>query len=280
MHTVLPWPAAGAHDKHTSKQEGTPSLLINIYIFLLGLCVGSFLNVCIFRIPAGRSIVRPASACPGCGASIRWYDNIPVLSYLILRGRCRHCASSISARYPMVELLTAFSALAVWLNFGWSAQTPIYFLFVAALLAITFIDIDHRIIPDEISLPGIPIGFALSFLLPQVRWYDPLLGILIGGGSLFTVAWVYQLLTGKEGMGGGDVKLLAMIGAFIGWQGVLFTIMASSFIGTLVGLVVMIRMHKGMKLAVPFGPFLAIGAIVYLFFGPQIIDWYLYRFLM
>jgi leader peptidase (prepilin peptidase)/N-methyltransferase len=280
MHTVWPWPATAAPGKHPSRQEGTPSLLINIYIFLLGLCVGSFLNVCIFRIPAGRSIVRPASACPGCGASIRWYDNIPVLSYLILRGRCRHCRIGISARYPMVELLTAFSALAVWLNFGWSAQTPIYFLFIAALLAITFIDIDHRIIPDEISLPGIPIGFALSFLLPQVRWYDPLLGILIGGGSLFTVAWVYQLLTGKEGMGGGDVKLLAMIGAFIGWQGVLFTIMASSFIGTLVGVVVMIRMRKGMKLAVPFGPFLAIGAIIYLFFGPQIIDWYLYRFLM
>jgi leader peptidase (prepilin peptidase)/N-methyltransferase len=255
-------------------------LLINIYIFFLGLCVGSFLNVCIFRIPAGRSIVRPASACPGCSTSIRWYDNIPILSYLLLRGRCRHCRSPISARYPMVELITAFSALAVWLNFGWSAQTPIYFLFVAALLAITFIDIDHRIIPDEISLPGIPIGFALSFLLPQHRWYDPLLGILVGGGSLFLVAWVYQLLTGNEGMGFGDVKLLAMIGAFIGWQGVLFTIMASSFIGTVVGLVLMIRMRKGMKLAVPFGPFLAIGAIIYLFFGNQIIDWYFYRFLM
>lgn len=262
------------------EEEGITPLLLNVYIFMLGLCVGSFLNVCIFRIPAGRSIVRPASACPGCATPIRWYDNLPVISYILLRGRCRHCHSVISIRYPLVELLTAFSTLAVWLHFGWSTQTPVYFLLVAALLAITFIDLDHRIIPDCISLPGIPIGFALSFLLPQMSWVDSLLGILIGGGSLYAVAWVYHFLTGKEGMGGGDIKLLAMIGAFIGWQGVLFTIMASSLVGTLAGVAVMIRMGQGMKMAVPFGPFLAIGAILYLFFGPQLIDWYLYRFLM
>lgn len=255
-------------------------LLAGLYIFLFGLCIGSFLNVCIHRLPAGRSIVHPPSACTHCGAAIRWYDNIPVFSYLLLRGRCRGCGSAISARYPIVELLTGLLALAVWLHFGLHIQTPIYFALVAALIVITFIDLDHRIIPDAISLPGIPIGFACSFLLPHLHWRDSLIGIVVGGGSLLAVAWGYRLLTGKEGMGGGDIKMLAMLGAFIGWQGVLFTIMASSFIGTTVGIALMIRMGKDMKLAVPFGPFLAIGALLYLFFGPRLIDWYLYGFLM
>jgi len=175
----------------------------------------------------------------------------------------------------MVELLCGLFALSVTLRFGWHVQSLVFLIFIAALLVITFIDIDHRIIPDIISLPGIPIGFAASFLLPQITWQASLLGIVIGGGSLYTVAWGYRLITGKDGMGGGDIKLLAMIGAFIGWQGVIFTIMASSFTGTLVGLVVMIKNRKDMKLAVPFGPFLAIGAILYIFFGPQVIRWYL-----
>jgi leader peptidase (prepilin peptidase)/N-methyltransferase len=255
----------------------TPFLL-NLYVLLVGLCFGSFLNVCIYRLPAGRSIIRPASSCTGCNTPIRWYDNIPVISYLILGGRCRTCNTIISLRYPIVELLTGLFALGAWLRFGPHPQTVVYFVFIAALLVITFIDIDHRIIPDAISLPGIPIGFILSFLLPQIGWRDSLLGIVIGGGSLFAVAWGYHRLTGKEGMGGGDIKLLGMIGAFIGWQGVLFTIMASSFTGTVVGLVLMLQSRKGMKTAVPFGPFLAIGAILYLFFGPQWIAWYLHRF--
>jgi len=254
---------------------GVTPLLLHLYAFVIGLCIGSFLNVCIYRIPAELSIVRPASACPGCGMPIRWYDNIPVISYLLLRGRCRTCNNSISPRYPMVELLCGLFALAVTLRFGWHLQSLIYFLFIAALLVITFIDIDHRIIPDVISLPGIPIGFAASFLLPQVTWQASLLGIIIGGGCLYAVAWGYRLVTGKDGMGGGDIKLLAMIGAFIGWQGVLFTIMASSFAGTVVGLIMMIQQRKGMKLAVPFGPFLAVGAILYLFWGPRLIQWYL-----
>lgn len=254
-----------------------PGFLLNLYVFLVGLCIGSFLNVCIYRLPAGRSIVRPASSCTGCDTVIRWYDNIPLLSYVALRGRCRACRSAISPRYPIVELLAGLFALAVWLQFGMQAQTLVYFVFIAVLLVITFIDIDHRIIPDAISLPGIPIGFALSFFLPALGWKSSLLGIAIGGGSLFAVGWGYQLLTGKEGMGGGDIKLLGMIGAFIGWQGVLFTIMASSFTGTVVGLAMMLRTRNDMKMAVPFGPFLAIGAILYLFFGPQWIDWYLYH---
>ena len=252
-------------------------LLIKGYVFLIGLCVGSFLNVCIHRLPLGQSIARPPSACPQCRNPIRWFDNIPVFSYLLLRGRCRHCKTQISPRYPIVELLTGLLALATWTMFGPHWSSALYFLFMAALLTVTFIDIDHRIIPDTISLPGIPLGFAASFVLPQMYWKESLIGILLGGGILLAIAWGYNLLTGKEGMGGGDIKLLAMIGAFVGWKGVIFTIMTASFTGTLVGVAVMLRTRGGMKSAIPFGPFLAIGAIGYLFFGPEAIDWYLLR---
>jgi leader peptidase (prepilin peptidase)/N-methyltransferase len=171
-------------------------------------------------------------------------------------------------------LLTGLFAWITWMHFGFSVSTPIYFFFIAALLVMTFIDIDHHIIPDIISLPGIPIGFAASFALPYLDWLSSLLGILSGGGILLSIAWCYQRITGKDGMGGGDIKLLAMIGAFLGWKGVLFTIMASSLFGTLVGVIMMWRAGKGMKMALPYGPFLAIGAILYLFLGPQIIYWY------
>ncbi|MGD8834148.1 MAG: prepilin peptidase [Desulfobacteraceae bacterium] len=244
------------------------------YLLLLGMCIGSFLNVCIYRIPNGSSIVRPPSSCPVCNASIKWFDNIPVVSYILLRGRCRGCKTRISIRYPIVEMLTGLFAVITWMEFGLSLSALIYFFFITILLVITFIDIDHRIIPDIISLPCIPLGFALSFVLPSITWIDSLLGIALGGGSLLAIAWGYQLFRGKEGMGGGDIKLLAMIGAFLGWKGVLFTIMASSFTGTAVGIIMMIRAGGGMKMALPFGPFLAIGAILYLFVGPQTISWY------
>lgn len=251
------------------------ALFIKGYLFLMGCCVGSFLNVCIYRLPNALSVVTPRSACPVCGSAIAWYDNIPIFSYLLLRGRCRSCKSPISIRYLIVELLCGGFAVALWVRYGFHWQTLIYFVFVAALLVITFIDIDHRIIPNVISLPGIPMGFAASFVLNSPDWLGSLLGIALGGGSLLAIATGYRLITGKEGMGMGDIKLLAMIGAFLGWQGVLFTIMASSFIGTVVGTIAMIKAGKGLKMAVPFGPFLAIGAILYLFFGPQLIDLYL-----
>jgi leader peptidase (prepilin peptidase)/N-methyltransferase len=249
--------------------------MVNWFIFFVGMCIGSFLNVCIYRLPAGKSIVRPASACPACGTSIRWYDNIPLVSYIILRGRCRGCNTPISIRYPIVELLCGLFAMAIAMQYGHGLPALIYFILTAALLVITFIDIDHRIIPDIISLPGIPLGFLSSFVLPQLKWSDSLIGIAAGGGTLLAVAWGYQLITGKDGMGGGDIKLLAMIGAFLGWQGVLFTIMASSLIGTAVGIVAMLRAGKDMKMAMPFGPFLAMGAIIYLFWGPRLVEWYL-----
>jgi leader peptidase (prepilin peptidase)/N-methyltransferase len=249
--------------------------MVNWFIFFVGMCIGSFLNVCIYRLPAGKSIVRPASACPACGTSIRWYDNIPLVSYIILRGRCRGCNTPISIRYPIIELLCGLFAMVIAMQYGHGLPALIYFILTAALLVITFIDIDHRIIPDIISLPGIPLGFLSSFVLPQLKWSDSLIGIAAGGGTLLAVAWGYQLITGKDGMGGGDIKLLAMIGAFLGWQGVLFTIMASSLIGTAVGIVAMLRAGKDMKMAMPFGPFLAMGAIIYLFWGPRLVEWYL-----
>ncbi len=251
-----------------------PLYLIEIFIFVFGLCIGSFLNVCIYRLPASESIAHPGSKCQKCGKFIAFYDNIPVLSFLWLKGRCRHCGVKIGLRYPTIEILAGILALAAFLKFGLHVEAIIYFTFIACLLVVTFIDLDHRIIPDIITLPGIPIFFAASFALPAITYKAALLGIIAGGGSLFLVAWVYSLITKKEGMGGGDIKLLAMMGALLGWQGVIFTIFVSSLVGTLSGLAVMLQSRKGMKLAVPFGPFLAIGGITYIFFGTRLIHWY------
>ena len=251
-------------------------MAINILIFIFGLCIGSFMNVCIYRIPISKSIATPRSMCPGCNSLISAYDNIPVISYILLKGKCRNCGIPISLRYPLVETISGLTAIAVFMRFGISAEGLIYFTFVSALVVITFIDIDHRIIPDIISLPGIPIGFLLaSLVLPSMNYKTSLTGILTGGGSLLAVAWIYNLITKKEGMGGGDIKLLAMIGAFTGWKGVLFTIFVASAVGTLAGIAVMLKTQKGMKLAVPFGPFLSIGAVLYIFFGSEIISWYI-----
>ncbi len=249
-------------------------VFMSVLIFLLGLCIGSFLNVCIYRIPESKSIVYPGSECPGCGQSIKFYDNIPVLSFAVLRAKCRNCAIPISWRYPFVELLTGLFAMGIFLKFGLTVEAFIYFVFIAVLLVITFIDIDYQIIPDLISLPGIAIFFVGSLAIPGISIMDAVIGILAGGGILFVVAEVYWRLTGKEGMGGGDVKLLAMIGALIGWQGVLFTIFAASATGTIIGIITMLIQGKNLKLAIPFGPFLSFGAVMYVFFGAEIIKWY------
>ena len=252
----------------------TTPLTVNILAFIFGACIGSFLNVCIYRIPAALSIVHPGSSCPRCKTMIPFYDNLPILSYLLLSGKCRNCAAPIAMRYPFVELLGGLFALACVLSFGPTLHGLIAFAFIATLIVITFIDLDHRIIPDRISLPGIPLFFLAALAVPGVTWRASAIGILAGGGSLFAVAWVYQAMTGREGMGGGDIKLLAMIGAMVGWRGILFTLFAASAIGTIAGLVAMIRSGKGMRLAIPFGPFLAMGATIYLFFGEGLIAWY------
>lgn len=244
------------------------------WTFTVGLCIGSFLNVCIHRLPLQASIVKPGSKCPKCDTPIAFYDNIPLLSFILLWGRCRKCKSPIGFRYPLVELLTGLLTVCVFTVFGPTAEGFIYFLLITVLIAVTFIDIDHRIIPDRITLPGIPLFFLVAFFLPRFTVIDSLLGILAGGGSLYLVAWGYHLLTGQEGMGGGDIKLLAMIGAVVGWQGILFTIFTGSLLGCIVGFSLMIKNRKGMKLAVPFGPFLSMGAVIYVFFGPSLVYWY------
>jgi len=241
--------------------------IFEIFSFVLGAVVGSFLNVIIHRLPEEKSIVFPASHCPKCQHAIRFYDNIPLISYLFLKGRCRDCGGSISGRYPLVEGLTAILSLLIYWKFGPSLQYLCVFLFTCSLVVITFIDLDHQIIPDVISLPGIPVFFLAAIFVMNLRFLDAFLGFLIGGGVLYSVAFVYELITKREGMGGGDIKLLAMIGAFLGWQSLLFVLLISSFAGAAVGSVIMITRGRDMKYAVPFGPFLSLGAIAYLFFG-------------
>jgi leader peptidase (prepilin peptidase)/N-methyltransferase len=253
----------------------TPYLLYSLFALMTGMLVGSFLNVCICRMPKGESVVFPPSHCPQCDYRIRWYDNIPLFSYLLLRAKCRGCGLHISLQYPLVELLNGLLTLALFLRFGPTLAFLVLFLFCSALVVITFIDLEHQIIPDEISLSGIVIGFVLSFFLQGHSWLNSLLGILLGGGSLLLVAYGYQWLTGKEGMGGGDIKLLAMMGAFLGWKSIPFIIFASSLIGSVIGITIMLIQKKDSKLAIPFGPYLAFAAVVYIFYGRQIVHWYL-----
>lgn len=250
--------------------------MLTIASIIFGAIVGSFLNVCIHRLPKEESIVKPGSHCPKCRRPIRYYDNIPVLSYLILGGKCRYCQASISIQYPIVEAITALSSFFLFITFGVSLSFFYYFWFVAALIAITVIDLHYQIIPDVISLPGIVIGLLGSLIIPQITFWTSLIGMIAGGGSLFLVATVYQWLFKREGMGGGDVKLLAMIGAFLGWKAVILTILLSSFIGSIIGITVMLIKGKDFKYAIPFGPFLALGAVISLFWGENLIRWYLY----
>jgi len=242
---------------------------------ILGAIIGSFMNVCIYRMPRSLSIVFPGSHCPNCNASIRFYDNIPILSYVFLKGRCRHCHERISLRYPIVEAINTTFYLLIFCKYGWTLSTVAFCLFVSLLIVISFIDLDFRIIPDSLSLSGISLGILASLFIREITPIQSILGILSGGGFLFLIAFLYEKIMHKEGMGGGDIKLIAMIGAFIGWQGIPFVILSSSFIGALVGIVFIIVMKKDTKFAIPFGPFLSMGAILYLFFGPSLIHWYL-----
>jgi len=252
------------------------SFMLNIISFIFGGMVGSFLNVCIFRLPKEESIIWPGSHCPNCKKPIRFYDNIPLISYFLLRGKCRYCKKPISFQYPLIEGITALSSLFLIIKFGPSLSYLFYFAFVAALIVITVIDLYHQIIPDAISLPGIGVGLLASLLIPQITLFNSLIGILLGGGSLFIVATFYQWLFKREGMGGGDVKLLAMIGAFLGWKAVLLTILLSSLIGSVTGILMMVVKGKDFKYAIPFGPFLSLGAVISLFYGEEIVRWYLY----
>lgn len=238
-----------------------------------GLCIGSFLNVVIYRLPLGQSLATPPSRCRKCGYSLRWFDNIPVLSWALLRGRCRKCGVSVSWQYPLVELITAaLFVLVVW-------QTPAgpllvsRLLLVCILIALFGIDLEHQILPNSITLPGIVIGLLVSLIAPP-GWRDALLGALLGAGILYAIAGAYYLWRREEGMGMGDVKMLAMIGAFLGWKAVLVTLVLSSFSGALIGVLLMSVQRGGMKLALPFGTFLAIGAVIAMFVGEPLVAWY------
>jgi leader peptidase (prepilin peptidase)/N-methyltransferase len=251
-----------------------PLIWGQVAAFITGCILGSFYNVVIHRLPLGQSIVKPASRCPHCENSIAAYDNIPLVSYLVLGGKCRHCSASISFRYPLVEALSGLLALVLFRRYGLHPQLPVEFIFCSLLLIITMIDLDTMEIPDLLSLPGIALGFAFSFFTPRLSWSQSLLGIAIGGGIFYLIAVLFSLVRHKEGLGGGDIKLLAMIGAFLGWQGVLFTIMVSSVSGIIIAIPLMWRSGKGLASALPFGPFLALGAVAYIFWGELFFHWY------
>ncbi|MBW6503895.1 prepilin peptidase [bacterium] len=242
--------------------------------FLVGACIGSFLNVVIYRLPRGESVVSPRSRCPGCGREIRASENIPIASFLLLRGRCAGCGGAITWRYPAVELLTAAGFAAIFLLDGPGFQLLRDLLFFSLLVPIAFIDIDHRIIPDELSLGGLSAGILLS-LLPGGDWKGSVAGALLGGGILYATALLYEKIRGVEGMGGGDIKLLAMIGAFVGWRGTVATLFFGAFLGAAGGLLAMRKGGEGLKTAIPFGPYLCVAALGARFLGREFWGWVL-----
>ncbi len=252
-----------------------PEIFFLIFATILGAAVGSFLNVVILRLPEeNNSIAFPASHCPKCLSPLHWYENIPILSYLLLRGRCSHCKGKISLQYPLVEAAMAALSAALFYQSGLSIHFIGYFIFTAALLAIIFIDYQHYIIPDAIDLPGIILGFLFSFVNPLVSWQSSLIGIVAGGGILWAVAVIYSFLRKKEGMGGGDIKLLAMLGAWLGWQSLPFIIFFSSFSGAVIGSISLYLLKKDQASQIPFGPFLSVAAFLFLFFNKQISSLY------
>jgi leader peptidase (prepilin peptidase)/N-methyltransferase len=264
--------------------------------FLLGLLIGSFLNVCIYRWPRDLSVVRPRSHCPGCDAQIAWYDNIPVLSYLLLRARCRNCAAPISYRYPLVELLTAgFFSWLCW-RLGFSLGAAKYCALVGMLIALMFMDLEERILADEFTLGGMLLGFAFSPLvrIPDITAHavingllgihfpergmsvaESLFGALIPAGSLWLGGWLFKKFRHKEGLGLGDVKMMAMVGAFLGVRGALLTLIVGSLAGSVIGLIyIRVTKQDMSEYELPFGTFLAGAAILAAIFGPKVISWY------
>ncbi len=271
---------------------GLPGLLFSV---LIGLAIGSFLNVCISRMPHDESVVHPRSRCPQCKKPIAGYDNVPVLSYLLLGGRCRNCKKKISARYPLTEALTGVISVLIYLKYDLGLEFAVYLAFAAALIVLAFIDADHRILPDPITLNGLWIGLLLSLVIfipaPLVaralQWSGysfpsdrvvsfaaSVVGALVGGGILWVVGEAYFRVRGVEGMGFGDVKMMAMVGAFLGTPRTVFTIMAGSLLGSVIGIVLMRFGGKDKEYELPFGTFLSFGAIVALLYGDTLIDLY------
>jgi leader peptidase (prepilin peptidase) / N-methyltransferase len=241
-----------------------------VVIGLFGLALGSFLNVVIARIPAGESLVHPGSACPGCSAPLAWYDNIPVLSFVALRGRCRACGMRISWRYPIVEVITAAVLVLAYVAFGPSAEFLVACVLLPALVAMTAIDLQHQMIPDAITLPGIPVGLVINVATARISWLDSIIGILAGGGLFLVI-----ILASRGGMGGGDLKLGALLGAFLGWKALLFALFVAIVLGGAVGAVLLGTGRRGRKDPIPFGPFLAAGGAMALFWGERAFEWWM-----
>lgn len=244
------------------------------FMFLLGAMWGSFANVVILRLPKDESIVSPRSRCGSCGKTIPWYDNIPVASWFVRRGRCRFCGARFSIRYPLVEALTGILFAAFFAVDGWSWTLLEHLIFAWGLVVCTFIDIDHMILPDEFTLGGIVIGLIGAALNPERSFTEAFLGVLLGGGFLWFMAWIYHAMTGNEGMGGGDIKLLGWIGALLGVKAIPFVIIVSALAGTVFGLALAWRQKEGLKTAIPYGPYLAFGALFYLLGGQTLAQEY------
>lgn len=261
---------------------------MSLFMFILGAIVGSFLNVCIVRMPHEKSVVTPRSHCVHCKKQLLWYDNIPFISYILLKGRCRFCGEKISPRYFWVELVTAVTFVAFYQYYGLSALLPAYLTMACGFIVATFVDFEHRIIPDEVSIGGMAAGVLFSALIPELHGMDPgtgplvlahlkslgwsLFGVLVGGGSIYAMGILGDFLFKKESMGGGDVKLMAMVGAFLGWKLTILTFFLAPFFGAVYGIVEKIRTKDT---AIAYGPFLVGGALISLFWGDVIIHWIL-----
>ena len=251
-----------------------------ILFFLLGSLLGSFANVLIFRIPKGMNFIFISSFCDHCKKKIKWFENIPLLSWIFLRGMCSSCKKKIPLRYLFVELLTGFLFLSLFLHFGLKWILLEYLIFVFGLIVVSFIDFDHMILPDSFTLSGIAIGLTGAIFNSERLFLDALFGCLLGGGSLLIMALFYFAIRKEEGLGGGDVKLLAWIGSLLGWKAIPFVIISSSLIGSIVGLFIALKTKGGLKTMIPFGPYLSLGGILYIFFGFSIGKWYLSLFML
>ena len=252
----------------------TTEQIVLVTLALIGASIGSFLNVCIYRLPRRESLLWPASHCTTCGRTLAWYENVPIAGWLWLRGRCRSCGERISPVYPIVELVTAVIFVSGYLVYGWTPLLGARLLFACAMIVLFVIDLQHQILPNVVTLPGIVVGFILSLFLPP-GWLSALVGTLVGAGILFAIMEVYARARGFEGLGMGDVKMLAMIGAFLGWPLMLLTLVLASFAGSLVGVGLLAAQRGGMKTALPFGTFLAVGALVSAVAGNEILAWYM-----
>jgi len=246
-----------------------------LFLGVMGLIVGSFLNVCIYRLPRRQSLNWPGSRCTSCERALSWYENIPFVSWIVLRGRCRTCGAGISVMYPLVELVTGALFVAGYAIYGWTPLLAVRLAFACAMVVLFAVDLRHHILPNVITVPGIVIGLLVSLFLPEPGWRSSLIGLIAGGGVLFAIAEAYYRFRGVEGLGMGDVKMLSMIGAFLGWELMLVTLILASFAGSIIGVGVIAMGRGGMKAALPFGTFLAVGALTAAVAGDALVDWYI-----